>query len=236
MYDTMYQIMKYKAVIFDLFGTLVDRLSEQENAIVRKQVASVLSISLDDFNRLWSDSLYKRSAGVFKSVRENIEYIGQTLGVPFEASQVTLATELRYDLIKRAMVPRADAIEVITSLKLQGCKIGLICNCTPDVPIIWKETQLAPLFDTRIFSCIAGIEKPDFRIYNLALDQLAVEPAECLYVDDNLEPLRGAERLGMTGVLIRTKDGPERNSDPFNQDNWVGPVIASLTEVLELVK
>jgi putative hydrolase of the HAD superfamily len=80
------------------------------------------------------------------------------------------------------------------------------------------------------------MEKPDPRIYKLACDKLAVEPPECLYVDDNLEPLRGAMALGMSAVLIRTKADPERDSYSEGQDDWCGPTIASLNGILELVK
>lgn len=228
--------MKHTTIIFDLFGTLVDRLSERENAIIRKKVASVLSIPLEDFNRLWSESLYERSVGIFSTVRENIEYIGGALNVTFDESQLTLAAKLRYDLIERAMAPRADALGVVSSLKKQGCRIGLISNCTPDVPKIWEDSPLAPLFDVSIFSCSAGFEKPDPRIYLLALDRLAGDPEECLYVDDNLGSLNGAVQLGMDGVLIRAEDAPEPDSYPESLANWKGPVVSSLTEVLELIE
>lgn len=228
--------MKHSTIIFDLFGTLVDIVSEQENAIVRKKVASVLSVPPGDFNKLWSDSLYERSVGIFQTVRENIEHIGKTLNTTFDESQLSRAAELRYDFIRRAMTPRADALQVITALKKQGRKIGLISNCTPDVPRIWEESPLAPMFDASIFSCLACIEKPDSRIYRLALGQLSTDPAECLYLDDNLEPLNGAVQLGMTGILIRSKDDPGRDSYPDSQDDWTGPVVSSLTEVLQLVK
>ena len=48
--------MKYAAVIFDLFGTLVDNFSAREYESVLMQMASVLAVPYDDLARLWFDT------------------------------------------------------------------------------------------------------------------------------------------------------------------------------------
>ena len=48
--------MKYQAVIFDLFGTLIDNFSLREHQSVLAQMASVLSAPPDDFTRLWFET------------------------------------------------------------------------------------------------------------------------------------------------------------------------------------
>jgi len=45
--------MKYEAVIFDFFGTLVDIFSRAEYDRVFKEMAGALSIATDDFSRAW---------------------------------------------------------------------------------------------------------------------------------------------------------------------------------------
>ncbi len=227
--------MRYQAVIFDLFGTLIDNLSEQEYASVRKQMASGLSVPLDDFNRLWSDTAYKRNTGVFLSIEENIEYIGQVLNVPFENTQIKLAAQIRNDYTTRCMTPRADAIEVLSHLKSQGYQSGLISDCTPEVPVIWKETPFAPLINTPVFSCLAGFKKPDPRIYYLVMEQLAVEPEKCLYIGDgDNQELTGAAKVGMHPVLIRL-DANSTEPHLIHRESWYEPSISSLSEVITLL-
>ena len=229
--------MKYKAVIFDLFGTLVENLSYQEYQDVLMQMASVLSAPPDKFIRLWFDTGNERVTGVFPSTVACIEHMCRELEVPFDDAQIKLAVRIRFGFTARAMTPRPDAIEVLSHLKSEGYKTALISGCSAEVPGIWKDTPFAPLFDVTVFSCSAGMNKPDPRIYRLATGQLAVEPQECLYVGDGAnQELTGASQLGMHPVLIRASDEYYPPADWTDREQWDGPVISSLKEVLPLLR
>jgi len=52
--------MKYSAVIFDLFGTLIHKFPLQEHKRVLSKMASVVSVPPDDFIRLWFDTFDER--------------------------------------------------------------------------------------------------------------------------------------------------------------------------------
>lgn len=229
--------MKYTAVIFDLFGTLVNSTSIEEHEGVMAEIASVLSVPADDFGRLWLDTSYERVTGTFQSNEANIEYVCRRLGVPPVNTQTRLATEIIADSTTRLMKNlRADAIEVLSQLKSEGYKTGLISDCSPAVPLTWKETPLSPLIDVAVFSCSVGLQKPDLRIYQLATQQLAVEPEHCLYVGDgSSQELTGASQVGMHPVLIRVPDEESTNPYRINAEEWDGPAISSLREVLDLV-
>ena len=229
--------MKYTAVIFDLFGTLVQNMSYREYQDVVRQMASVLSAPTDKFIQLWFDVGHQRVTGVFPSTVACIEHICRELEVPFDDAKVKLAVRIRFAFTTRAMVPRPGAIEVLSHLKSEGYKTALISGCSAEVPRVWKDTAFAPLFDVTVFSCSAGMNKPDPRIYRLATGQLAVEPHECLYIGDGAnQELTGASRLGMHPVLIRTSEDYIPPGDWTDRDRWDGPVISSLKEVLPLLR
>jgi len=229
--------MKYSAVIFDLFGTLVENLSDQEYRSVLRHMASVLSAPTDKFTQLWFDTGNKRMTGVFPSTVANIEYICRELGVPLEDTKTRLAAQIRFDFTARAMTPQADAIKVLSHLKSEGYKTGLISGCSSEVPGIWRDTPFAPLIDIAVFSCSAGMNKPDPRIYQLATEQLAVEPHKCLYIGDGADhELTGASQFGMNPVLIRASDVYYPHADWTDREQWDGPVISSLKDVLTLVE
>ena len=59
--------MKYKAIVFDLFGTLVDNFSLREHEDVLRQMAAVLSVPSEGFARLWVKTFKKRFRGVFRT-------------------------------------------------------------------------------------------------------------------------------------------------------------------------
>ena len=62
--------------------------------------------------------------------------------------------------------------------------------------------QVMPLFDAIIESSKAGVRKPDPRIYLMMCDLLAVQPQNCVYLDDlgiNCKPAAG---LGMKAIKV----------------------------------
>jgi len=226
--------MKYEAVIFDLFGTLVPNMSLSEHRAVLTRMADVLSAPPDDFVQLWFDTFNERITGILQSPNDNVAYICRTLGVSLDETKVKRATRIRFNYSVQSMVPRSDAIETLSHLKYEGCKIGLISDCSAEVPAIWKDTPFVKLIDIAIFSCLVGMKKPDPRIYRLATEQLNVEPQDCLYVADGIgQELTVASQIGMHAVQILVPG--EDKYDPYRED-WDGPVISSLAEVMTLIK
>jgi len=60
-----------------------------------------------------------------------------------------------------------------------------------------KTFDLKRLYDGFICSCDVGLRKPDPRIYRLAMAVAAVEPDECVYIDDREVLVRAGARQGM---------------------------------------
>jgi putative hydrolase of the HAD superfamily len=230
--------MKYKAVIFDLFGTLIDNFSAEGYRRTLVEMASALSAPSDDFAQLWFDLFEERMSGVLESPVGVIEHICRELGVCPDNTQIELATSIRLGMTTDMISVRPDAVRVLSKLKSEGYKTGLISDCSHEMPAIWGKLPLATLIDITAFSCVVGITKPDPRIYSLVTDQLNVRPEDCLYVGDgSSQELAGAARVGMSPVLIRVPgDGDYDNPYRIKSDEWDGPRISSLSEVLILVK
>jgi putative hydrolase of the HAD superfamily len=227
--------MKYEAVIFDLFGTLIPMMSSGDYKKVLTQMASVLSVPFDDLVRLWRSTFDQRMKGDFRTHQDCIGHICEQLGVSVENSQIEAAAQIRFHMNRReVMTLRPDAIKVLSHLKLKGYKIGLISNCAFETTTFWKELPLASLIDIAIFSCLVGMMKPNPRIYELATKQLSVKPQDCLYVADGIgQELSTASQLGMHAAQISMPG--EDEDDPYRED-WEGPIISSLTEVLTLLE
>src|SRR3954449_12993597 len=83
------------------------------------------------------------------------------------------------------------------------------------VPRLWPETDFRGLFDAEVFSSSVGLRKPDPRIYRLALDQLEVPAEEAVFVGDGAnDELAGAERVGMTAVMLERPSEDQREEQP----------------------
>jgi putative hydrolase of the HAD superfamily len=224
----------YDAVIFDLFGTLVDSTPPEEIQELFSAMAAELGVAPDDFTRLWmEDTRRARSTGGFASIGENIEYLCRALGTPVVPERIRRATEIRRVFTRRALTPRPDAVSTLQTLADARYRRGLVSDCSPDVPLLWVETPLAPYIEAPVFSCAIGFEKPEPPIYRRVCEQLGVRPEQCLYVGDgDSHELTGATAAGMDAVMIRV---PHDRGLRRREDAWSGRKISSLGEVLGLL-
>ena len=230
--------MKYDAVIFDLFGTLVDNtefldLSRSEYNRTLSNVAAALSIPEPDLLRLWTETVHERDAGSFPSMEEYFRHICREIGAKANARQIARAVELRLEYLRSILTPRNHTVETLTELKASGYRLGLISDCSSEVPLLWPETPFAALLDGAIFSCEVKLTKPDPRIYRMVCERLEVAPDRCLYVGDGGSgELTGAVEFGMDPVLIRA---PYDTVNGHRED-WEGRRISELKQVLDLVR
>lgn len=227
--------MKYKAVIFDLYGTLVDSYDVIGYSSALRETASLLKLKPEDFIRLWQETSPKRITGGFKSTEENWEYICHELNTPVKQFDIRLAKMVRLDYVNLTLAPRQYAIETLSQLKEDGYKIALISNCSMDIPQLWPDTPLAPFFETTVFSSTCGLKKPDPRIFQLAVDQLGVKPEDCLYVDDNDDNLTAAAAFGMGAVLYYSPEEADPSLPVEKPVTWTGPQIKSIEETLDVL-
>ena len=226
----------FQAVVFDLYGTLIQNLRREEFEFTLSGVASTLSVSSVDFVRLWNETWDRRSVGYYGSLESDIANICRMLGTdPDDDLLPSAAQTLRSGAVQVLGRCRDDALETLKMLKESGYKTGLISNCASNTSAAWQETALAELIDAPVFSCSARVRKPAREIYLLTCDLLSSEPERCLYVaDGNAGELTGANQAGMRAVLF---NGPDE--DPYDggldRKEWTGPSISELNEVLSLL-
>lgn len=93
--------------------------------------------------------------------------------------------------------------EALGRLRAAGLLLGVVSNSDGRVAEALQAAGLRDCFDVVIDSGVLGIEKPDPRIFQAALDALAVAPHEALYVGDLYEiDILGARAAGLDAVLL----------------------------------
>jgi putative hydrolase of the HAD superfamily len=212
-----------RAVVFDLWDTLVDYDVEGARSY-QDRVARRLGRDPEEFAPIWREGRPARDNG---SLREYLAALGATGAVVDEL--VTLRRESTRAMLR----PRPGAVETLHELRDRGLRTGLISVCSEDVPDVWPETPFAALFDATVFSCSVGLRKPDPRIYQLATEQLGIEPSQAVFVGDGAnDELAGAERVGMRAVLIHRPD-----EEPLWEEAcaWSGARITSVPGLLSLL-
>ena len=228
--------MKRNAVIFDFYGTLVEDFASSVGQ-THMDFVQALEVAEEPFRKLWRETTDMRITGAFQTVESSIEYVCSRLGTALTAEQLSSAVQMRLQMIRRTLSPRPDALETLVALKDQGYRIGLLSNCSIEIPILWPETAFADLFDSLIFSSREGLKKPDPRIYHLACERLGAAPEQCLYIADgeNYE-LAAARKIGLDAVLIRNSSQNLSRDLHQEANEWEGPSVNSLTEVAGLVR
>lgn len=84
----------------------------------------------------------------------------------------------------------------------QQYKIGLLSNvATPWITDTFLTAEEQVMFDSMVFSYEARLTKPDPRIFELAAARLAVQPTECIFIDDIARYCQGARDVGMQAIL-----------------------------------
>ncbi len=227
--------MKAKAVIFDLFGTLVGLPTYESYYTSLAEMARAVGADPEEFSGLWHQGFNSRMTGAIPNPEKNVSLVCQELGLEPRVEHVKEAVRIRLDFTRGCLSLRPDAVSTLAELKRRGYKLGLITNCSTELPNMWEETPFAPYMETVVFSSVEGLKKPDSKIYHLACERLDVQPEDCVFVGDGgSNELAGARAVGMTPILIRV---PEEEYGGFRveAEDWEGLAVEALGEVLELV-
>jgi putative hydrolase of the HAD superfamily len=100
-------------------------------------------------------------------------------------------------------IVRDGTHEALDRLKSAGFKLGIVSNADGRVASDAKRLGLAQFFDVIIDSQVVGVEKPNPKIFQLALDALKVPAEEALYAGDIYAiDMLGARAAGIEGKLI----------------------------------
>ena len=228
--------MRVRAVVFDLFGTLVPEFPLPEWDAMFRAMAVALDADPVDFRREWDQTVVERQTGVFRDIEENVRAICRRLGVVPTEDAVARALEIRAELYGRRFQPQPGAVETLSWLRDHGFRTALVSQCTPDTPALWHASPMADLIEVLVFSSEVGLRKPDPAIYLAATEPLGVDPTACLYVGDgSYRELSGAAAVGMTPVRIVDRSEPDAVLRP-DRDDWEGTTIDSLNEVIALLE
>jgi putative hydrolase of the HAD superfamily len=97
--------------------------------------------------------------------------------------------------------PEADA--ALALARARGLRVGVISNSNGTVRALLAALGLARHLHFVIDSFEVGVEKPDARIFSLALAEAGVAPGEAVYVGDLYSvDVRGARAAGLSAILL----------------------------------
>jgi putative hydrolase of the HAD superfamily len=193
--------MKYEAVIFDLFHTLVSVTASGDPG---PQPYEVVGVPEDEWFAVWRRHEERRLKGQCGSVAEIVSDVIRDLGLEPLPERCERVCATRRHRFRDALVNvRTEALNGLQRLRTRVAKLGLMSDTDFDEIASWKESPLAPLFDVALFSCYEGVAKPELAFYRLIIQRLGVDPTRCLYAGDGARDEHvGAREVGMSPVLV----------------------------------
>ena len=107
-------------------------------------------------------------------------------------------------LLFEALDPNPGMIDLIREVRRDGIRTSLLTNNVKEWEVKWRSMMpIDELFETVVDSAFVGCRKPDPRIYNLTLERVGLDPAECIFIDDMKINIDAANELGLHGVHFR---------------------------------
>jgi HAD superfamily hydrolase (TIGR01509 family) len=95
-----------------------------------------------------------------------------------------------------------DVPAVLERLRAAGWRLGVVSNADGRVADQLAGLGLARWFEVIVDSSVAGVSKPDPRIFHWALEGMGLPAADAAYVGDIVEvDVLGAQAAGLRGVL-----------------------------------
>lgn len=203
-------ILKVKAVLFDLGGTLVSTASPPEiigrilekygvkraiSEIALAHEAAEESMKLEDYRLTYYEFWIKWNKIILErlGIHENADFLSRVL------------VDEWWD--NANVEPYPDAANVLIGLKGAGMKIGIITNAfMKDVEEILARAELPRVFDILVGIDSVGKPKPHPEIFLYAIRALGIRPNEALFVGDSLEKdYFGALNSGLKAILLDRK-------------------------------
>jgi len=178
-----------------------------------------------DAERMWEPSL----AADIAASREIDAGILHLLGIddPAIIDEASAEARRRYsDLATYTVFP--DVFPALEALRASVPVLGIVSNWGWHLPELCASLGLDRYLDFIVTSARVGAAKPNAKIFRHALAMCGCEAARALHVGDSLvADVRGAEAVGMTGVLL----------DRSGSSNGVGcPVVQELTALAPLLR
>lgn len=212
-----------KAVIFDLFGTLVDADNLFKPISIELSVES--NIDYDEIEgvvRKFYDNVFEgHHDKEFKPERYYYKILFNKLRPLYGLTESSnFYVDLMYETFTR--LQKYDDIGILNYLKENDYKIGIVTNA--DTYFVKKVLENNGIeYDDLIISEDIKLYKPNSRIFEASLNNLGIEKDEAIFVGDNYTAdYLGARDFGMKALLI------DRNNK-HDLDN--GDKISSLGEI-----
>lgn len=186
--------MKYKAVIFDLDGTLIDSMGIWLKVDIEYLRIRNIPVPDDLFQDVPEGNSFKEICQYFKDKFDLPDPIAEI------GAEWTRMVEKHY---KTNIKLKPGAIEFLKFLDSKNIKMGVgTSNSKHLAETVLEANEVLQYFDTIAAGCVDIKGKPFPDIFLQAASELGVTPHQCLVIEDTLHGVRAAHNGGMDAFAI----------------------------------
>lgn len=186
-----------RAIVID-FGRVISR---QKPPSLFRSYEEDLGMEPDTINAVMFDSQAWQDALVGRKTAEEFwQAIGRELG---------LKTPAEIDAFRRRYHADEAINHGVVNLlrRLHGrYQLAVLSNNPPGLDQWLHDWGIRELFDVVFCSGNEGLVKPDAAAFQAVLQRLRVGPEEAVFIDDTIEHVLAARRLGLRGVRFTTAE------------------------------
>ena len=221
-------MMEIKAINFDFYGTVVDWLPVWEEVTAKIVIENDLKISPKDFAIEWRSAQRQFiETKEFTLYREVIR-----LGLNAVCDKYVIKNKDYHEILYskwKEIKPFPEVPETLKRIR-QKCRMAVCSNSARD----FMAALLAKLpikFDAVLISDETKVNKPHPKMYELAINALAVPKENILHIASSQMDVKGATKAGLTVCWInrrKEKRLPDTPAPTFE--------IHTLDEVLKIIE
>jgi FMN phosphatase YigB (HAD superfamily) len=220
--------MELKAILFDLWGTLIidgEHRSQPRSLWRAENVTTILREAgyrlpveevRDGIARAGAALSALHDQGIDLTASGRVDLVLKMLALGGEVGR-EVTGELETAICSMHPVHRPDlgegALDCLRVAREMGLRIALVSNAglttAPSLRSMLSGYGIADYFDVCVFSDELELAKPDPRIFFEALEAIDVAPPEAAFVGDSPHnDIYGARRAGLLAVQIGHKEAP----------------------------
>ena len=232
-----------KGIFFDLYGTLIDIDTDENDLRVYSTLSQYLAYHLVNISPEKLKETYFQEIRFYLSqskesypdvdLNKVFSDIMHQYGKRKYPRQVIVYTGMLFrSLTIRRLNVFAGLYDVLATL-MENTGVAIIS----DAQWIFSLAEMEMFGLTRfikfsILSSQVGFKKPDVRLFEMAMKKLSVQPAESVYIGDSPgKDLVGAKKAGMKFILFRPEGKSCNDFQPDSSFNDYSQLIGILEQI-----
>jgi 2-haloacid dehalogenase len=186
---------KIEMVVFDLGGVLFDWNPRNLFKKIFKSEEKMEHFLTHICNHDWNIQ-QDRGRLFSEAIKERIEKF------PEHENEIRAYWDRWPETLCGAMAP---TVELLEDLKQAGNRLSALSNWSAETfPLIREDYDFLKNFEYILISGKEKLIKPDPAIYKLLLKRVKLKPQQCVFIDDVLVNIQGAQAVGIHGIQFHS--------------------------------